>query len=94
MNSQSITRRLDALQHIAGLNENPLVKVTFTDGSAVKVPYYDGFTGYIDDDGEVHESEVERRGWAGEVASLSCDNWRYANMVALAAALWGAEYVD
>lgn len=87
--SSSISKRLDKLQkQITGGSDNCMVTVEFIDGSKVTVPYYPDFTGYITDDGEVVESEIERRGWAGEVVAIECDNWRYANMVALLEAMW------
>lgn len=90
---QAISRRLDRLQErFTDGCDNCNVTVTFTDGNKITVPYYPDFTGYYDNDGTMHESEIERRGWCGEVAALECDNWRIDGMISLAAALWRAKH--
>lgn len=86
---QGIKRRLDMLQQIADRDKGCMVTVCFTDGTEIVVPYYDGVTGRYDEEtGKFVESEVERRGWAGEVVSMKTDNWRYANMIAMMEALF------
>lgn len=86
---RGIKKRLDMLQQIADRDRGCMVTVRFTDGTEVVVPYYDGITGRYDEEtGEFVESEIERRGWAGEVVSMEADDWRYANMIALMEALF------
>lgn len=89
-----ISQRLDKLKKHYGGNVDLEcnVTVTFTDGNKITVPYYPDFTGYYDNGGTMHESEIERRGWCGEVAALECDNWRFDGMISLAAALWRAKH--
>lgn len=87
MNS-SIFSRLNKLEEILSRDENCNVRVVFTDGTEKIVKFYPDFCGYIDNNGVTHETEIERRGWAGEVISVKPDNWRYDGICSMLEALW------
>ena len=88
MNASKRLRLLEERLNVIRNAENCTVTVTFTDGATVKVPFYGGLVGQFTEDGELVETEIERRGWAGEVAKMECDRWEYESMVAIMAAVW------
>lgn len=68
--------------------DNCTVTVKFTDGTIAKVPFYGGLVGQFTEDGELIETEIERRGWTGEVAEIECDQWKFMPMCEIMEALW------